>query len=108
MNDTVTQQADPQRKRALVAAVQRPSVTDPEFEASLEELRQLAKTLGFEVVGRFTQKRSGFDAAAYFGTGKREELAALRQQERVDVILIDNVKHRLESPILAAALTAEV
>ena len=60
--------------KAIVAAVQRPSVADAEFEASLAELRQLAKTLGFEVVGRFTQKRAGFEAGAYFGTGKREEL----------------------------------
>jgi GTPase len=86
----MTQEADPKRNRAIVAAVQRPSVSDPEFEASLEELRQLAKTLGFEVVGRFTQKRAGFDSAAYFGTGKREELRALREQDGVNVILIDH------------------
>jgi GTP-binding protein HflX len=73
-----------------VAAVQLPSVSDPEFEASLTELRQLAKTLGFDVVGKFTQKRAGFDKAAYFGTGKREELSALREQEGADVILIDH------------------
>ena len=47
------------------------SVSDVEFEASLTELRQLAKTLGFEVVATFTQKRAGFDKTAYFGTGKR-------------------------------------
>ena len=35
-------------RRAVVAAVQLPSVTDIEFEASLTELRELAKTLGFE------------------------------------------------------------
>src|SRR6476660_3296738 len=86
----MTQEADPKRNRAIVAAVQRPSVSDPEFEASLEELRQLAKTLGFEVVGRFTQKRAGFDSAAYFGTGKRDELRALREQDGVNVILIDH------------------
>jgi GTP-binding protein HflX len=86
----MTQEADPKRKRAIVAAVQRPSVGDPEFEASLEELRQLAKTLGFEVVGKFTQKRAGFDSAAYFGTGKRDELRAMRERDGVDVILIDH------------------
>jgi len=86
----MTQEAEPKRTRAIVAAVQRPSVSDPEFEASLEELRQLAKTLGFEVVGRFTQKRAGFEKAAYFGTGKREELSAMREQERADLILIDH------------------
>ena len=73
-----------------MAAVQLSSVSDLEFEASLTELRQLAKTLGFEVVGKFTQKRAGFDKAAYFGTGKREELALVREQESVEVILIDH------------------
>src|SRR3954471_14754789 len=86
----MTQEADPKRNRAIVAAVQRPSVNDLEFDASLEELRQLAKTLGFEVVGKFTQKRTGFDSAAYFGTGKREELRALCEQDGVNVILIDH------------------
>ena len=76
--------------RAIVAAVQLSSVGDVEFEASLTELRQLAKTLGFEVAGRFTQKRAGFEAGAYFGTGKREELRLLREQDAVDVILIDH------------------
>ena len=59
---------------AVVAAVQRPSVNDTEFEASLAELRDLAKTLGFKVVHTFTQKRPGFDTTAYMGAGKREEI----------------------------------
>ncbi|TCV79274.1 GTPase HflX [Sulfurirhabdus autotrophica] len=61
-------------KRAVVAAVQLPSVTDIEFEASVTELRELAKTLGFEVVHTFMQKRSGFDSTAYLGVGKRQEI----------------------------------
>ena len=56
---------------AVVAAVQLPGVSDVEFEASLTELRELAKTLGFTVTRTFTQKRSGFDATAYLGVGKR-------------------------------------
>src|SRR6202165_5103615 len=84
------QQVDQKPPRAIVAAVQRPSVSDAEFDASLTELRQLAKTLGFEVVGKFTQKRAGFDKSAYFATGKREELRRMREQESADVILIDH------------------
>jgi GTP-binding protein HflX len=78
--------------RAIVAAVQLPSVSDVEFDASLTELRQLAKTLGFEVVGRFTQKRASFDAAAYLGSGKREELRDLvrNELEPVDLVLVDH------------------
>ena len=61
-------------KCAVVAAVQLPSVNDVEFEASLTELRELAKTLGFKVVHTFTQKRAGFDTTAYLGVGKRQEI----------------------------------
>jgi GTPase len=81
---------DQKPKRAIVAAVQLPSVSDLELEASVTELRQLAKTLGFEVVKTFTQKRPGFDSAAYFGLGKREELGRLVVEERADVILVDH------------------
>ncbi len=59
---------------AIVAAVQRPGVSDVEFGASLTELRELAKTLGFKVTRTFTQKRNGFDKVAYLGVGKRQEI----------------------------------
>jgi GTP-binding protein HflX len=62
------------RPRALIVAVQLDSVSDVEFESSLAELGDLAKTLGMEVVGQFTQKRSSFDSTAYVGVGKREEI----------------------------------
>jgi len=57
-----------------VASVQLPGVSDVEFEASLTELRELAKTLGYTVTRTFTQKRSGFDSTAYLGVGKRQEI----------------------------------
>jgi GTP-binding protein HflX len=79
-------------------------VSDLEFDASLTELRQLAKTLGFEVVGRFTQKRVGFDSGAYFGKGKREELRLMREQDAADVVLVD---HEI-SPSQQFALAKEV
>ncbi|HEY3074129.1 MAG TPA: GTPase HflX [Burkholderiales bacterium] len=97
-------QAAGEKPRAIVAAVQLSSVGDEEFEASLTELRQLAKTLGFQVVGRFTQKRAGFHSAAYFGTGKREELRLMCEQEAVDLVLID---HEI-SPSQAFNLEKEV
>ncbi len=63
-----------QPMRAVVAAVHLQSVSDVEFEASLTELRELAKTLGYVVVGTFIQKRTNFDTAAYLGVGKRQEI----------------------------------
>jgi GTP-binding protein HflX len=98
------QEVNQKPSRAIVAAVQLSKVSDAEFDASLTELRQLAKTLGFEVVGRFTQKRAGFDKAAYFGTGKREELRLMAEQEAADIVLVD---HEI-SPSQAFNLEKEV
>src|SRR5712671_1793741 len=83
------QETEQKPSRAIVAAVQLSSVSDAEFEASLTELRQLARTLGFEVVATFTQKRARLDSAAYFGLGKREELRLLAEKEAAGVILVD-------------------
>jgi GTP-binding protein HflX len=79
---------------AVVAAVQLPSVSDVEFEASLAELRDLAKTLGFKVVQTFIQKRTAFDAAAYLGAGKREEIhefvAAPGTDGPIEAVFVDH------------------
>ncbi|MFA6311276.1 MAG: GTPase HflX [Sterolibacterium sp.] len=76
-----------QPRYAVVAAVQLPSVSDVEFEASLAELRDLAKTLGFEITATFTQKRASFDTTAYLGAGKRQEIRAFvdNQPEPVEL-----------------------
>src|SRR5688572_25026688 len=70
--------------RAIVAAVQLPGVSDIEFELSVNELRGLGKTLGFEVVGTFTQKRDNFDTTAYLGIGKRQEMRRFVEDEPDD------------------------
>jgi GTPase len=69
------------RTRAIVAAVQLPDASDEALQGSLSELRQLAKTLGFEIVGSFTQQRAKFDSAAYLGTGKRQEIRRFVRNE---------------------------
>jgi len=92
---------------AIVAAVQTPSVTDLEFEASLAELRELAKTLGYEVVRTFVQKRMGFDTRAYLGTGKRQEIHEYVSNEseiEIEALLVD---HEI-SPSQARNLELEV
>lgn len=68
---------------AVVASVQLPNVSDTEFEASLTELRELAKTLGYQVVHTFIQKRLSFDKTAYLGEGKREEIRLYLNNEHV-------------------------
>ena len=68
---------------AVIAAVQLPEVSDGDFESSLAELRELAKTLGYRVVQTFTQKRASFDTTAYLGAGKRDEVRAYVESRAV-------------------------
>ncbi len=65
------------RPKAVLVAVQLPGVDDLEFESSLVELGRLLTTLGYEVVGRFTQARASFSPSAVLGGGKLKELAEL-------------------------------
>jgi GTPase len=69
---------------AVVASVQLPHVSDIEFEASLNELRELAKTLGYKIVNTFVQKRTSFDTTGYLGIGKREEIRDYVSNELVE------------------------
>src|SRR5512139_175629 len=75
---------------AVVASVQLPGVSDVEFEASLTELRELAKTLGYKVTRSFTQKRSGFDSTAYLGEGKRQEIRRFVNKQPGDETELDH------------------
>src|SRR5262249_13171382 len=95
--------------RAIALAVQRGIVRDDEFARSLDELRQLARTLGIEVVGTVTQKREAFDATGYVGAGKREELKELVRifgatQLVVEHELTPSQAHRLEEETGCAVL----
>ena len=65
MRNEVPKEIKAKPQYAVVAAVQLPNVGDVEFEASLAELRDLAKTLGYEITATFTQKRTSFDATAF-------------------------------------------
>jgi len=78
---------------AVAASVQLPHVSDLEFEASLAELRELAKTLGFTVVHTFIQKRASFDTTGYLGVGKRQEIAHYVEYEtgyEIEAVLVDH------------------
>lgn len=118
---------DPKEKPlyAVVAAVQLSSVSDAEFEASLMELRELAKTLGITVVHTFMQKRSSFDTTAYLGNGKREEVkryidnapvmdawqddaALLEYAGQIDFVLVDHEISPSQARNLELAVGCEV
>src|SRR3954452_13037440 len=63
--------------KALLVGVRLPGVSEVEFEASLDELERLVKTLGYRVVSRMTQTRGTLAPTAVLGEGKLLELSAL-------------------------------
>ncbi|TDH64204.1 GTPase HflX [Dankookia rubra] len=63
--------------RAVLVGIQTPDIDDVAHAASLEELRRLVKTLGYEVAGAISQRREGTGAGSLLGSGKLAELAAL-------------------------------
>ncbi len=58
-------------------------------DSSLDELEELAKTAGAEVVARMIQKRDKPDNATYIGTGKLEELRDFCEENEVDLLIFD-------------------
>ncbi len=62
-------------ERGVIVGVQLPGVDDQEFASSLAELRRLAKTLGVQVLGEVTQRRSSLAPSAVLGSGKLHDLA---------------------------------
>ena len=71
----MTSATAPPRPRAVLLGVALPGVDESELTSSLDELARLAKTLGFQVVGRVTQKRARLDPGGVVGGGKLKELA---------------------------------
>lgn len=62
-----------------------------EFEHSMEELKELAKSLDLEVVGIFTQNLPNPIAATYIGSGKIAEIKEQIMIQEVDTIVFDEM-----------------
>jgi GTP-binding protein HflX len=78
-------------ERVFLVAVELPS-EDPlwSVDDSLEELASLARTAGAEVVGTLTQRLRHPDATHYVGKGRAQELAQLRDELDLDLIVFDD------------------
>lgn len=62
-------------KNAVLVGIQLPKTTTDDLDGSLQELTRLVTTLGYQVVGQVTQKRSSERSASVLGEGKLHELA---------------------------------
>lgn len=62
---------------------------EPDFEQSLDELRELTATAGGEVIAVMTQRLSNPVAATCVGSGRLEEMAEFCKSNEVDLIIFD-------------------
>ena len=58
-------------------------------EVSIDELEELAKSAGAEVVAKVIQQRAEYDRATVIGRGKLEEIKQLAEAEEVDILIFD-------------------
>lgn len=79
-----------ERAKVLAIAVQRQGQSDEEMENSLDELFELLKTLGADMVGRIVQKREDASRIEYLGTGKLEEAKELAEKLQAEYVVADD------------------
>jgi GTP-binding protein HflX len=76
-------------ERAILVGAGPPGGAIPTVD-SVRELGHLARTAGLEVVGQATQTLRHFEPATFIGTGKVDEVRALRERVRADVTVFDD------------------
>ena len=90
--DRIISLKDEQRpERAFLIAVEIPRAESLwDTHDSLDELAALARTAGAEVVGNAVQRLSRPNSALYVGRGRAHELAALRAELDLDLLIVDD------------------
>ncbi|SHH14841.1 GTPase HflX [Tepidibacter thalassicus] len=63
---------------------------DIEIDVSMDELEELAKAAGAEVVDKVIQNRQSRDAAFYIGKGKAEEIKAYCESLDIDIVIFND------------------
>lgn len=74
-------------QRAILAAA---DCGEWDAEISIDELEELAKSAGAEVVAKVIQQRAEYDRATVIGRGKLEEIKQLAEAEDVDILIFDH------------------
>ncbi len=78
------------RERAVLVGVVTPSARRSRVEESLDELALLADSAGADVEHRIIQERQSIDPAQFIGSGKAEEIGALVEGEKIDLVIFDD------------------
>ena len=74
------------KERAVLVSV---DTGEPDFEESLAELGELAKTAGAEVEAVMAQKKERYDVATCVGSGRLAELADFCKSNEMDLVIFD-------------------
>ena len=77
-------------KKAVRAALVSVDFGSGDAEASLEELRLLARSAGADPLAIVTAKRQAPDAALFIGSGKADELRGVVQDNHIELVLFDH------------------
>jgi GTPase len=77
-----------QRERAILVGVN--INNQPNFQESMEELKNLIIACEFEVVGKAEQNLKAVNAAYYIGSGKVQEVIFLIEETEADILVFDN------------------
>ena len=106
-NDFSEEQQNRELERVLLVGVD--TGEEQNFDASMEELKQLAKACYMEVVGTVTQRMEFVHKALYIGTGKVQEVRDAAQALDAQLILfndtltpsqIKNLQDELKTPVI--------
>ncbi len=82
--------ARPKERAVLVGVDWRDRDTLLAVDESLAELARLAETAGLEVVGQVVQRLKRPNPKTFVGKGKLEEIKALVETQRADVVIFDD------------------
>lgn len=80
--------------KAVLVGVQLPKVSDQELQGSLAELARLVTTLGYNVIGQTSQRRTSQRGATVLGDGKLKELASWTGGPGVIGPMVEKKKHK--------------
>ncbi len=80
----------PGNERTLLIGLETPEDSKWDHEESLQELGELVKSAGGEVVDTAIQRRPSPTAAYYIGPGKANELAAVCKKENIGTVIFND------------------
>lgn len=105
--ETISTQEKKERT-VLVGVESRRTADGWSIESSLDELSQLAKTAGAQVVGRLVQKMNSPSSTHYIGSGKMQELIDLKEEIGYETAIFNDELRPRQQSNLEEALNVKI